>query len=244
MKCIFIVGTGRSGTHLLCRTLCSFERATDLMGGVEDPKTLGPTALAAISGCPIHERVYSTITKKCREANESGRVYVDQTHPLLWFVESLSEIISESIFIFPWRPNEQILASMLKHKGVLEWYERLRHGAIAAEYPNRFFGISSKTDIESYSLDKLCLARIVSHKNECLRLQTLLGQARVRILEYERLAVRGASAITDLLSSEEKMTLGQQKSNYTAELTSLSKYVHELSSSQKELAYSLEVGRP
>ncbi|QPN63166.1 hypothetical protein [Synechococcus sp. CBW1004] len=244
MKSVFIVATERSEAHLLCRTMCSFEAATDLMGGVEDPKTLEPTALAAISGCPLNERVYSTIATKYREANERGHVYIDQSYPLLWFVESLSMMFPECIFIFPWRPNEQILASMLKDQGVLKWYERLRHGAIAAEYPNRFFGVNCKTDIEALSLDRLCLARIVSHKFECLRLRTLLGESKIRILEHERLAVRGASAITDLLSSEEVIKLGRQAKGCKAELTSLSDYVYELSKAQKELAYSNEVLRP
>ena len=198
----------------------------------------------ALGGRQLGEAAIATITGRSHAAADSGRVYVDQTHPLLWFVERLAEFLPESLFVFPWRPNEQVLASMLRHAGVLEWYERIRAGTIDAAFPSRFFGIPSAAAVRSLPLDELCLARITSHKRECLRLRGLLGPDRVRVAHYEQLVLQGADAVATLLSPSERIALGPCVGTCQADVESLEKYERNLTAAQIGLARSREVPLP
>jgi hypothetical protein len=244
MPNIFIIGTGRSGTHLLCRTLKSFVAVTDFLGGIEDPSLLSATARAAIAEKPLSEAAIDTILGRSELAANSGNVYVDQTHPLLWFVETLHHLLPGSLFIFPWRPNEQILASMLRHEGVLHWYAQICNGTVDAAFPSRFFGIASVKEAGSLPLPELCLARIVSHKRECLRLHGLLGTSRIRIIDYEHLVRHPKEAVMSILTPEERNALGSASGHCTADGASLDKYMYDLTHAQIERARSLEMPHP
>lgn len=179
---IFVIGTGRSGTHWL----------GDILGGhrdihvtVEKPPifpwvtemALDPGRRAAL--LPRLLRRY-----RLEHAAVTPRHYADKSHPNLWIAEALAEAFPEARFVGIRRDVFGTVASMLKHEGVQRWI----HGWRRYPVPNSFLGIDQDEAerYESRSLAGRCALRWRSHMEELERLRDRLG-SRLLLIDYDRL---------------------------------------------------------
>lgn len=124
MDSIFIVGTGRSGTHFLTRVLLGFQNLRDPLGGRENSVLLRSVATAAICHRTLPDAV---LAKYQAEAAAASGVFLDQHHPNLLFVKQIAAAIPGAVFLFPDRPTHQVVASMMRHHGVMAWYDYARN---------------------------------------------------------------------------------------------------------------------
>ena len=187
MNAVFVAGTGRSGTHFTVRLLNGFAFAHDPLGGKENPKNLWDIATAA-----IHHRLPSRATtdnyRDCLDRNDG--VFLDQHHPNLFFAQHWAEMFDGVVFLYPRRPTHQIVASMLRHKGVMSWYSYAqnwrRRWLHRVPYPNRFLGLTRALDISSLPTHLLCAHRAIAHRRAY---ETAVAQrgADLRSLDYEAL---------------------------------------------------------
>lgn len=185
-KLIFIAGTGRSGTHLMGQVISTHPKIT---GRIEEPDTF--KLITEIATTQDFEKFWSIAKLKmllwCRIRRikwKSSNIVLEKSHPSLWIAESLlSWFKNDVLFICMVRGLEATVSSMLHHKGVLSWYNRLPQNK-----PNRFLGID-KTNMETFhklSLEEKCTLRWLSHKREIYRLKEKYPD-RVEIVSYEEL---------------------------------------------------------
>jgi hypothetical protein len=177
---VFVVGSGRSGTHWLGYILESF-----------------PSAHVTIEKEPIFSWVVEMAQNPAREPELFPKLaqryraehrmvlpkhYVDKSHPNLWLAESLADEFPEALFVAIWRTLEATVASMLKHDGVRHWVEAWDGGV------NRFLGVDeAMVDVyRELSVAGRCAVRVVAHAREIERLQGVLG-SRLLVVNYEHL---------------------------------------------------------
>lgn len=134
---VFIVGTGRSGTHFLCRCLISIVGLSDYYGGVESPHIFWDIARKTYQGHRLsqnHFKYYKTLMKLVYP-----KLLVDQTHPNLWHVKELLETFPNARFLALSRDVYSVINSMLSHKGTASWIDQEKNFC-----PNKFLGITSQ----------------------------------------------------------------------------------------------------
>jgi hypothetical protein len=182
-KLFFICGCGRSGTHLIGRAISSHPEIT---GRVEDPSTFNLIVKISTEQ-DIQNKIYMYFLKEKLDSRlekimrSAANHILEKSHPSLWLVEHLSSRFENACFIGITRDLEPTVNSMLEHKGVLLWYEKLPQ-----DKPNRFLGITekNKTIFKDYSIEEKCALRWLSHKNELDRLQKKYPK-RMIIIKYE-----------------------------------------------------------
>lgn len=228
---IFVVGTGRSGTHFTCRCLREFSRLDDFQGGREHAPTLYSIAHAAMK----HERLPTTVRphyrKRRLQALLKRQVLVDQHHPNLFFVTEWLRRTPGAVFLYPERPAVQIVASMLTHEGVGGWYEKLRTGKLMVPYPNRFFGLNSLAQLQTEPLHRICWHRVRAHKEAALRARARHGD-RVRFVDYQALVRDRVAALSAVFSPEEMARFGHHQLATPSTDYSLEKYRDVLDADQ------------
>jgi hypothetical protein len=154
---IFIVGSGRTGTHLVAEIMKSAPRSRVY---VEDPSHFPLINKAVLCNDQKSlRRLFQILQKNYQDARKKGEVMIDKTHPLLWYVSELTEMFPTCGFIATQRDIESTIASMLKHKGVMAHY-RNPH----LYFPNRFLGISSKSEMARLNDYEKCKRRIEAHR--------------------------------------------------------------------------------
>lgn len=180
-KIVFVIGTGRSGTHLIGRTIGSspkvdahiestdfFKKFTHLAVNYENSNTSGE----------FHKLLesYQKFLNK-----SSKKIILEKTHPNIWFAESIQNAMENAYFIGIKRDPYATVSSMLKHKGVLQWYE-----ALDQTKPNKSLGITAqnKAIFKDLPLESKCALRWKSHTEELIRLKSLLGD-RYLLIDYE-----------------------------------------------------------
>lgn len=182
-KLIFVLGTGRSGTHLLGRTISSHPKVE---GHIEDGKYFHPAVNVAIKQ-DISNSIYNYVQKnrlihkyKKLLKHSQADYILDKTHPVIWFAETMMNKIPESIFVGIIRNAYQTVSSMLNHQGVMEWYSILPQ-----DKPNRFLGITeeNKTFFKDLPIESKCTYRWLSHKKELIRLKHTLKD-RYLLFDY------------------------------------------------------------
>lgn len=182
-KLIFIVGTGRSGTHLLGRILATNPH---IKGRFEEPETFRLITRIAVNQdvkCPF--RVYFlklTLRKKLANIlKHSSKHILEKSHPSLWLIDYLVDKFKNVLFIGICRDVLPTVSSMLEHKGVLSWYKKL-----PLNRENRFLGITkiNKSYFEKLTIEEKCALRWLSHKNELQRMQ-LKYPDKLFLLKYE-----------------------------------------------------------
>lgn len=187
-KIIFVLGTGRSGTHLLGRTISSHPL---IEGHIEDPKLFHPSVNIAVKQ-DISSKIYIDIQKhrvirKYKKVikNSSAEILLDKTHPVIWFAEYLMNKLPNSQFVGIIRNSYQTVSSMLNHPGVLNWYETL-----PLDKPNRFLGITEEncSFFKDLPIESKCAYRWVSHKKELQRLQSVLKE-RYILFDYDNFLI-------------------------------------------------------
>lgn len=161
-KFIFVSGTGRSGTHLIGRSIASHP---SIQGRIEDPYTFKVlTKLATtqdLNSTFVNFMLKRLLFYRLNKISKKSTSHVlEKAHPSLWLVEDLLMNIKNSKFIGVYRAIEPTVNSMLSHKGVLNWYDKLPQDRV-----NRFLGITeeNKDEFRSYSIEKKCALRWSSH---------------------------------------------------------------------------------
>jgi len=199
---IFIIGTGRSGTHWLSQILDShhqffaiaerwpyFPWTVRMAIDNEEKRKLFPRMLLAY-------RIGHSLV--------APRNFVDKSHPNIWLAEDLAANLPDALFLGIQRGVFATVSSMLKHSGVRRWCEDWEEYPV----PNRFLGITedNRSMYENLSLAGKCAVRWKVHERRLSRLQEGLG-SRCMIIEYEYLAKEPDDALEKLADF-----LGVQKS--------------------------------
>jgi len=168
-KLIFIVGTGRSGTHLVGRVLATNPQ---IQGRIEEPETFRLITKIAVNQdfkCPVEVYFQKQILKfkLINILKHSTKHILEKSHPSLWLIDFLIENLKNVLFIGILRDIGPTVSSMLEHKGVLSWYNKL-----PLNKENRFLGITkdNRSYFEKLTIEEKCALRWLSHKNELFRL--------------------------------------------------------------------------
>jgi Sulfotransferase domain len=179
-KKIFIIGSGRSGTHWVASILAAH-----------------PQIHIDIEKRPIFSWAKKIALQEHRESSLLPRLlrrydiehalvepllYADKSHPNLWIADKLAARFPEASFIAVKRSVFGTVASMLKHRGVMRQIQDWERYPI----PNRFLGIHEE-EAERYasrSLASRCALRWLSHAKQIDSVRTGLGQ-RCMLVNYE-----------------------------------------------------------
>ena len=227
---IFIVGTGRSGTHYSCRCLLDFENVTDYMDGKEDPDLLRDITNLTIRGLPLSKNIIGHYKNKIDQSLFDGKVFLDQCHPNLYHYHQLSTEIDNCLFLGIERPIEQIVASMLNHKGVRGWYKKLTQGNFDdVKYPNTFFGLNSKQELYDLPIHILCAKRVISHKKTT---RELSKYKNFGVINFENLVKNKLNELHSLFPGRMLERLGKYSEKETSSLSALTKFSDTLSIEQ------------
>lgn len=241
MRAVFVVGTGRSGTHFTVRLLNGFEKAVDPMGGKENKDVLWDVADSA-----IRHRTPSDVTiqyyKDCIE--QADGVFLDQHHPNIHFMRQWKEILGpEVVFLFPDRPTYQVVASMMRHKGVMSWYRYangIKNRTITPiPFPNRFLGLDKRSEIKSLPTHMLCARRVIQHRQLFKNAVEDMG-GQLRAVNYESLVNDPLAEFGRVFSEAEMADLGEFTLKEEPKPASLSKFKDVLSDEQVEEINALE----
>lgn len=244
MKAIFIIGTGRSGTHFTVRSLKGFKNTFDPLGGNENHEVLMSVAKAA-----IHHQNYPEVAKAYfqREMKDASGVFLDQHHPNIFFLKELLSISEEIVFLYPFRPTYQVVASMLRHEGVLSWYSyatNWRQRLLKPiPFPNQFLGVQSLSDISKLPLHLLCAYRVLAHQ-DAFQAANLLAPKIVRKINYEALVSDASTEFLRIFKDNELKVLGEFKTIEPPQKGSLVKYLDVLSEGQISEIKELERNWP
>lgn len=176
---IFVIGTGRSGTHLLGRT---FQSNPETKVMIEKPKFFKAiTALATGKNKRKSDLKKIIIQYEKEFAKTKERYILEKTHPNIWYVAELLKAFPNAKFLGIKRNVYATVSSMLNHKMVMNWYEVLPDDEI-----NPFLGITSD-NIDSYKylpIESKCALRWSSHTERLIQLEKDFPKS-VLILDYE-----------------------------------------------------------
>ena len=176
---VFIIGSGRSGTHLLGRTIGLVERYDSF---IENKESFNFVTKIAVNPKRNPKDIKKVLKLYERIFKKSKNQYIlEKTHPNIWLVEDLLEHFSNSKFIGIKRDVYATVASMLKHKGVLNWYNVLPLNEV-----NPFLGITTE-NIEIFKelpIEMKCALRWKSHVNRLDDLQAKFPK-EVLVVNYE-----------------------------------------------------------
>lgn len=197
-KLFFISGTGRSGTHLIGRSIASHPQ---INGRIEKKDTFKLITKIATSQ-DFRSSFYISLLKNILVfrlksiLKKTNKHVLEKSHPSLWLIEFLISEFDNAYFIGVYREVEPTVSSMLNHKGVLKWYKKL-----PLDKKNGFLGITdaNKKEFKSYSLIKKCTLRWFSHKKELYSLKEKYP-TRILIIKYEDFLKSPNQFITEFTS--------------------------------------------
>lgn len=179
---IFVLGTGRSGTHWIGWIL---EAHPDIHVNVEKPPIFPWVTQMALDPKQRPSLLPKVIRQYMIEhALVAPKQFVDKSHPNLWLARDLAEAFPEARFVGVRRSVYGTVASMLKHEGVMRWIHNWKRFPV----PNQFLGIG-EDDIATYedrSLAARCAMRWLSHSRELDALTSALGDKYI-VVDYENL---------------------------------------------------------
>ncbi|MEL6317156.1 MAG: hypothetical protein AAFR16_05905, partial [Pseudomonadota bacterium] len=136
------------------------------------------------------------------------------------------------------------VASMLRHQGVMRWYDYVRSWRRLldpAPFPNQFLGLDSAADIERLPPHLLCARRVVAHHRAFRDRRARLGAA-MRAVPYEAMVADPGAAFEAAFTSEELRALGPFRIVEPPRAEGLSKYRDVLSDAQVDEIRALEEG--
>lgn len=179
---IFVIGTGRSGTHLLANILASHPEIT---ATIEKEPMFGLSTSIALNPGLKNSLLPELLDAYRREISiTTTRIYCDKSHPNLWHVEVLLEHFPRALFIGIERNPYACIASMMKHSGVSAWHFNWRHFPI----PNQFLGITEAiaSEYETLCLPEKCALRWLAHHERMNEVQRTIGD-KLLLIHYENL---------------------------------------------------------
>ncbi len=234
---IFVIGTGRSGTHWVGYILAAH-----------------PDIRATIEAAPIFQWVTTMALNPQTEAKllprliraykwqrfrSAPRHYLDKSHPNIWIAEHLKKAFPDALFVGIERNPYATVASMMKHEGVAAWHER------SAEFPipNRFLGIVAEraATYDQIPLAGKCAIRWIAHRAQMERLRESLGDSLL-VVSYESLIQNTREEIDRLQSF---LNLSRPIPMPEVKRASLDKWRAQLSAEQiQDIAAVVDFGPP
>ena len=177
---VFVIGTGRSGTHWLGFSLGDHP---EVFATIEEQPMFGLSTQIALNPS-LKDSLFPKLVSSYKDqlAHTSRQLYLDKSHPNIWSAEALKAAFPTALFIGIERNPYATVASMLKHKGVLSWHHRWKEFPI----PNHFLGITTEIEEEydNIPLEKQCAMRWLAHHNEMNRLKNVL-ENDLLVISYE-----------------------------------------------------------
>jgi hypothetical protein len=243
VQAIFVVGTGRSGTHFTCRALAGFANVTDPLGGNENHDVLKEIATAALYHRSLPTSVLAYYSERRAEL-APGQVLLDQHHPNIFFFQQISKVFDDLIYLFPARPVVQVIASMMRHRGVMSWYQVARDGYSPLSFtkrvpvPNRFLGIRDRADLDTLPTHLLCALRVLAHNRQMAELAA--ADPRCRVVSYQALVHDQEAAFARVFDDAERESLGAFSVVEPGNPASLEKYTDVLTATQIREIHDLE----
>ncbi len=179
---VFVVGSGRSGTHWLGYILEAFPNTHVTV----EKEPIFPWVVEMAQHPEREPSLFPRLAERYRGEHRVvlPKHYVDKSHPNLWIAERLAGEFPEARFVAIWRTLEGTVASMLKHDGVRHWVEAWDKEPCAS----RFLGVTEDM-IPAYrrmSIAERCAVRVIAHHREIERLTDRLG-GRLHVVAYESL---------------------------------------------------------
>lgn len=190
---VFVIGTGRSGTHWLGFSLGSHP---EIRATVEEQpmfKWSTKMALDRSTESKVLPKLVAAYKGELRKS--SPRIYVDKSHPNIWIADKLLDAFPSALFVGIVRNPYATVSSMMKHPNVAAWHTRWREFPV----PNRFLGITPEN---AGAYDGLCLAaqcamRWKAHRDQMRVLGDSLGPALFAI-SYEDFSLNTDATIRQL----------------------------------------------
>jgi len=190
-KKVFVIGCPRSGTNFLGKILSSHP---DIVATVENPFIFELSTMIASRPqlkrylLPLQSTIYRGLHAYYQPKN-----YADKSHSNLWSAVELSKKFDDAIFIAIWRNPYAVVASMLKHKGVLSRYRGRWKGL---KLPNKFLGIMGEYqhNFRKLPLESKCALRWKSHFEKMRQLENVLKD-KLLILKYKNLVLETKSEL-------------------------------------------------
>lgn len=186
---VFILGCGRSGTHLLAHTLSAHP---SVRASIEAEPMFGlSTAMAMNAG--LESVAFAQLVRHYLDDMRCSRrpLYVDKSHPNIWLAEKLREAFPDARFIGIERNVYATVASMMKHRGVSAWHHRWKEFPV----PNRFLGITAELAAvyDDLPMASRCALRWRAHKLRMSQLERVLAGS-IAVLSYEQLVTDPGAA--------------------------------------------------
>ena len=190
---VFVVGTGRSGTHWLGYSLGNHP---EVRATVEVRPMFGLSTRMALNPALKRKLFWRLVAAyRWQLFRSSRRLYLDKSHPNIWVAEKLKKVFPESLFVGIKRNPYATVASMMKHKGVSAWHKRWREFPV----PNRFLGITPElADVyDNIPFASQCAMRWVAHHDRMNELEKILGDDLL-VISYESFANNTEKIINEL----------------------------------------------
>lgn len=238
MKGMFIIGSGRTGTHLMCNTLLTYKNVKDdnkkvNNSAVENKDRLIEVTQAAILSKELSEDVINSYSK----AMQGNKIFVNQDHPNLWHVEQLIDTFPDIIFFAMKRPIIQVVSSMMRKKATHRWFN---YGKSNAEFPNKFFGLKKRKSISELSKEELCTHRVKSHFKEIDRIKKIYKD-KIIIVDFEELVKsNGSHNYLRTIMGRQQKELGKKLKEYKTHQDVIEKFKTKLSPEQQKIITKLE----
>jgi hypothetical protein len=224
-KKIFVLGSGRSGTHWLGSIIGAHPGIT---ATVEKPPIFPWVTRMALRPETV-DQLYPKLVRRYR--HEHGVVlpnhYLDKSHPCIWIAERLAESFPEALFVGIRRDVFGTVNSMLRHDGVMKWIHRWRDYPL----PNRFLGIGPDAAgaYDALPIEAKCAIRWKAHVMQLEHLEGALGK-RLMTLEYNNLHIDIGAELSRISAF---LDLTTPIPSPHIKTRSLDKWRHELTEAQK-----------
>jgi len=192
-KMIFVIGTGRSGTHWIGNILSGVEEIQTFIEEKPQFPMSTEMALNRFKRPELFPKLIKTYNKLYKKYYP--KMILDKTHPNIWLAESLNNIFPNSCFIGMLRNPYATISSMFKHDFILKWQREWKKYPV----PNEFLGITqeNKENYENLKMEKKCALRWLSHKNKLYDLKNILKE-KLKIIKYEDLILNTEKELEDL----------------------------------------------
>lgn len=225
-KKIFVLGTGRSGTHWLGYIL---EKSPEIKVDIEKWPIFSLVTQAAVNSNKRRMFIPPIIFYYKIKPVFTNKHFADKSHPNIWLAEYLYKYITNSYFIGILRNPYATVSSMLLHKGVMKWIENWEDFPI----PNEFLGITVD-NLEEYKnmpIEAKCTIRWIAHKYRLVELKQKLND-KLLVLDYDDLF---HDTRKQLESIESFLGLKNKLPNPDIKKESLNKWEKNLSPEQIEI---------
>lgn len=190
---VFVIGTGRSGTHWLGYSLGDHPEVRATVEAQPMFRVSTKIALDASLERPLLRILI--LAYRWQILRSASRLYLDKSHPNIWIAEKLKAAFPSARFVGIERNPYATVASMMRHRGVSAWHRRWREFPM----PNRFLGISAEEaeEYDSIPFPSKCAKRWLAHHERLNELKETLGDD-LHVITYEEFAHDTPGVLHDL----------------------------------------------